>query len=184
MKIKYELPESISTNAEIITELKNHLAMNGYNAEWQESKSFVVPEDMTGYIDTILSERGIDNYNSEPLVKWYDDFEMENKSEGNEEDAYFTFLVGETVENEGEEDCKTYVYIDMRGYMNGSGKVFVYPYDDNTYPHVDQKSAYLHEDDGMTERHITIPENVYKKVKDLTEEAVVEEYDSRDYDEL
>lgn len=183
MKIKYTLPDDVKADA--LAELKEHLAMNGYNAEWLTDRDFVVSEEMTGYVDTILSDRDIDNYNSEPLVKWYDDFEMENKSEGNEEDAYFTFLVGETIENEGEEDSKTYVYMDMRGFMNGCGEVTVYPYDDNTYPYVDVKSAYLHEDDGMTECHITIPENVYEKVKDLTEEATVEEYNSRarDYEE-
>lgn len=174
MKIKYTLPDDIKTDA--LAELREHLAMNGYDAEWLTDRDFVVSEEMTGYVDTILSDRDIDSYNSEPLVKWYDDFEMENKSEGNEEDAYFTFLVGETIENEGEEDCKTYVYMDMRGFMDSCGEVTAYPYDD-------VKLAYLHEDDGVTERHITIPENVYEKVKDLTEKATVEEYNSRDYDE-
>ena len=181
MKIKYELPDDMKTD--VLAELKNHLAMNGYNAEWQENKSFVVSEEMTGYVDTILSDRGISGYNSEPLVKWYDDFEMENRSEEHEEeDAYFTFLVGEIIENEGEEGDKTYVYMDMRGYIDDDGKVIAYPYDDTTYPFVDVKSAYLHEDDGVTEWHITIPENIYKKIKDLTEEAIAEEYDSKGYE--
>ena len=173
MKIKYTLPDDVKADA--LAELKEHLAMNGYNAEWLTDRDFVVSEEMTGYVDVILSDRDIDSYNSEPLVKWYDDFEMENNSEGNEEDAYFTFLVGETIENEGEEDCKTYVYMDMRGFMNGCGEVSAYPYDD-------KKLAYLHEDNGITERYITIPENVYEQIKDLTEEATVEEYNSRDYD--
>jgi hypothetical protein len=45
MKIKYELPDDMKTD--VLAELKNHLAMNGYNAEWQESKSFVVSEEIS-----------------------------------------------------------------------------------------------------------------------------------------
>lgn len=172
MKIKYILPDDVKADA--LAELKEHLAMNGYDAEWLTDRDFIVSEEMAGYVDTILSDRDIDSYNSEPLVKWYDDFEMENKSEGNEEDAYFTFLVGETVENEGEEDCKVSVYMDMRGYLTGVGEPVIYPYDD-------KKTAYLHDEYGA-ERSVELPDNIYEQLEKLTEEAVAEEYLSRDYE--
>ena len=170
MKLKYELPESI--NAEALAELKEHLDMNGYEADWQDDKSFVVSDEMEGYVDDILIDRDISDYHVEPLVKWYDHFEMENNTEGTEEDAYFTFLVGETIENKDEEDCKTSVYMDMRGYLNDNGDPVVYPYDD-------KKIAYLH-DEYYAERDVRLPENIYEQLVELTEKATIEEKTSKE----
>ena len=56
------------------------------------------------------------------------------------------------------------------------GEVNIYPYDD-------KKTAYLHGADGVTERSVTLPENIYEKIETLTEEVTIEEYNSRNYDE-
>lgn len=168
MQIKYTLSDNVSS--EVLAELKEHLEMNGYDAQWQGERSFVVDEEMAGYVDTIIDDRNTDYY-SEPLVKWYDNFEMENNTEGYEEDCYFTFLVGETIENEGEEYAKTSVYVDMRGYLDGAGEPCIYCADD--------QQAYLR-DEGGYERYVHLPDDIYDKLGELTKAAVLEEKGSKE----
>lgn len=168
MKFKYTISKIDNTQ---LAELKNHLAINGYNAEWLDEQNFTVPEEMTGYTDTILVDRGIDDYSRTPVVKWYDadipcgypSIRMHDITDFESVICHLTFPVGETTEDGEHEDDKAIVYMDMCGRLDDTGSPVAYADDDAARVYCLSEG----------ECKIALPDAVRKRLEELTKEIVM-----------